>query len=179
MKPVVISGCSGGGKSTLLAELGRRGFATSDEIGRQVVRAGEADPIADPGHFAALVAAREIKRARATDGLVFFDRSLVDQIALARRMGQALPPELGDIAPLDFYHERVIFAPPWPELFAQDAERRHDFPAAMDEYIDLHRVYPTFGFTLIDLPRASVSDRADFVLHALDQPLSLWGSSAS
>jgi predicted ATPase len=28
---VVISGCSGGGKFTLLAELGRRGYATVEE----------------------------------------------------------------------------------------------------------------------------------------------------
>ncbi len=35
---VVLSGCSGGGKSSLLAELGRRGFATYEEPGRQVVK---------------------------------------------------------------------------------------------------------------------------------------------
>jgi len=34
---VTISGCSGGGKSTLLAELRRRGFVTIDEPGRRVV----------------------------------------------------------------------------------------------------------------------------------------------
>jgi predicted ATPase len=31
---VVISGCSGGDKSTLLIELGRRGYATVEEPGR-------------------------------------------------------------------------------------------------------------------------------------------------
>src|SRR6516165_9149624 len=35
---VVISGCSSGGKSTLLAELGRRGHATVEEPGRRIVR---------------------------------------------------------------------------------------------------------------------------------------------
>jgi predicted ATPase len=35
---VVISGCSSGGKSTLLAELGRRGYATVEEPGRRIVR---------------------------------------------------------------------------------------------------------------------------------------------
>jgi predicted ATPase len=34
---VVISGCSGGGKSTLLAELGRRGHSTVEEPGRRIV----------------------------------------------------------------------------------------------------------------------------------------------
>jgi len=35
---VIISGCSGGGKSTLLAELGRRGYAVVEEPGRRIVR---------------------------------------------------------------------------------------------------------------------------------------------
>jgi predicted ATPase len=35
---VVLSGCSGGGKSTLLIELGRRGYATEEEPGRRVVK---------------------------------------------------------------------------------------------------------------------------------------------
>ena len=36
--PVVISGCSGGGKSSILAELGRRGYHVIPEAGRQIVR---------------------------------------------------------------------------------------------------------------------------------------------
>jgi predicted ATPase len=35
---VVISGCSGGGKSTLLNELGRRGYATVGEPGRRIIK---------------------------------------------------------------------------------------------------------------------------------------------
>src|SRR5690349_20035932 len=35
---VIISGCSGGGKSTLLADLARRGHAVREEAGRQVVK---------------------------------------------------------------------------------------------------------------------------------------------
>ena len=35
---VVISGCSGGGKSTLLIELGQRGYATVQEPGRRIVK---------------------------------------------------------------------------------------------------------------------------------------------
>lgn len=33
----ILSGCSGGGKSTLLAELGRQGVVTVDEPGRLIV----------------------------------------------------------------------------------------------------------------------------------------------
>jgi predicted ATPase len=35
---VVISGCSGDGKSTLLAELSRRGYCVVEEPGRRIVK---------------------------------------------------------------------------------------------------------------------------------------------
>ncbi len=35
---VVLSGCSGGGKSTLLAELRRRGHACVEEPGRRIIQ---------------------------------------------------------------------------------------------------------------------------------------------
>ena len=51
---VTISGCSGGGTSTLLAEFQRRGFATIEEPGRRIVgeelnRGGSALPWVDGG----------------------------------------------------------------------------------------------------------------------------------
>ena len=45
----VLSGCSGGGKSTLLAALARRGFATVEEPGRRIVaEETERSTYADP-----------------------------------------------------------------------------------------------------------------------------------
>ena len=54
---VVISGCSSGGKSTLLTELLQRGYATVEEPGRRIVReellgAGRALPWVDEIAFA-------------------------------------------------------------------------------------------------------------------------------
>jgi AAA domain len=55
---VVISGCSGGGKSTLLIELGRRGYATVEEPGRRIVKEERLGEAADVGKgFVAGVAA--------------------------------------------------------------------------------------------------------------------------
>ncbi|MGO4213890.1 AAA family ATPase, partial [Terriglobus sp. YAF25] len=35
---VILSGCSGGGKSSLLEELARRGYSVVEEPGRRIVR---------------------------------------------------------------------------------------------------------------------------------------------
>jgi len=54
---IVISGCSGGGKSTLLSELKRRGHAVVDEPGRRIIAeemgsGGQALPWVDLAAFA-------------------------------------------------------------------------------------------------------------------------------
>ena len=60
---IVITGCSGGGKSTLLSELASRGFSVVLEPGRQIVKeqqaiAGRALPWKDLDHFLELALSR-------------------------------------------------------------------------------------------------------------------------
>ena len=60
---VVVSGCSGGGKSALIAEMAARGYRIFPEPGRQVVKeealiGGEALPWPDPRRFAERCIAR-------------------------------------------------------------------------------------------------------------------------
>jgi hypothetical protein len=83
---VVISGCSSAGKSTLIAELGRRGYAVVDEPGRRIVkeelaRGGSALPWVDGVAFARRameIALADRAAAGSLDGWVFFDRGLID-----------------------------------------------------------------------------------------------------
>jgi len=83
---ILISGCSGGGKSTLLDELARQGLATIGEPGRRVVRdelasAGDALPWIDALAFVRRIIAMaqaDYEAARALPGPVFFDRGLID-----------------------------------------------------------------------------------------------------
>src|SRR5579871_994273 len=83
---VVISGCSGGGKSTLLAKLSRRGYTVVEEPGRRIVKeelesGGSALPWIDGAAFARRAIAMALAdRASAgtPDSWVFFDRGLID-----------------------------------------------------------------------------------------------------
>jgi predicted ATPase len=167
---VIISGCSGGGKSTLLAELGQRGFVTIEEPGRRVVReelasGGDALPWIDGIGFARRISAlakQDYNAARARPGPVFFDRGLIDAaVALEHLTGE---PILADLAIRHRYSNPVFLAPPWPELFASDAERRHDFTSAVTEYSRLAAAYPALGYDVILLPKVSVAKRLAFIL---------------
>ncbi len=172
---VMISGCSGGGKSSLLAELAGRGYATVPEPGRRIV-AKETDPDSprlpwnDLGTFARAaldMACVDHERASNQKGIVFFDRGVVDAMtALEKADGVPLSAELADRYR---YDDRMFLAPPWPEIFTNNAERRHGFHAAVDEYERLTAAYAKLGYECRLLPRTSITGRADVILEWLEQ----------
>ncbi len=170
---VVISGCSGGGKSTLLADLKRRGFSVVEEPGRRIVQAellsnGKALPWIDPHAFlqkAIAVALDDIASVGDPGEWVFFDRGLIDAaIGLQHLTGEPIPETLNLI---QHYHQRVFLAPPWPEIYVQDTERRHELDTATAEYLRLLEAYPSLGYDTSILPKIEVTQRADFILKTL------------
>jgi predicted ATPase len=159
---ILLTGCSGGGKSTLLAALSERGFATVEEPGRRVIRAGGPTPWEDlPGFLRACfdLAEADFARAAGYAGPVFFDRGMIDAASGLDALGEPVPA-----APLSrCRYDAALLAPPWPELFGQDAERRHGWDAAVAEYDRLVRDLPRYGYAPRLLPRAPVAERADWV----------------
>jgi predicted ATPase len=170
---VVISGCSGAGKSTLLAALARRGHAVVEEPGRRIVRqeldsGGSALPWVDAAAFARRaidLSLADLAAARGATGWVFFDRGLIDaELALRDATAQPSAEASGGAR---HYHQRVFLAPPWPEIFRQDPERRHGYDSAVVEYERLAATYPALGYKIIVLPKIAVEARAGFVIATL------------
>jgi predicted ATPase len=170
---VVLSGCSGGEKSTLLAEFRRRDHDVVDEPGRRIVQ----DELRISGHTlpridAAAFARRAVKTALADreaastkPGWVFFDRGLVDAAcALEHCTGE---PVLETLGRLHRYHPTVFLAPPWPEIYGSDPERQNGFDAAIAEFERLAQAYPKLGYRTVLLPKVSVPERAALVLERL------------
>jgi len=58
-------------------------------------------------------------------------------------------------------------APPWPEIYETDPERRHGLSTALAEYSRLIETYPSLGYEVLILPKVGVSERADFILNTL------------
>lgn len=170
---VVISGCSSGGKSILVAELKTRGYPVVEEPGRRIVReelaaGGSALPWVDHIAFArrAFAMALADRVAAPWDGWVFFDRGLIDAAAALERLTGE--PALKALRKANRYHRQVFLAPPWPEIYRTDHERRHGLDVALAEYSRLLETYPSLGYEVSILPRVGVSERADFILRALD-----------
>ena len=185
---VILSGCSGGGKSALLAELARRGLAVYEEPGRQVVKeqlfiGGDAVPWADVDGFVALTVSRAIYNLVSAARIgrpAVFDRGIIDQIAGLELLGRPVPPSLAAAAVRFHCHRRIFLVPPWPEIFANDTERRHSFADAEQDYAGLLRAYVRHGYDPVILPKAAVATRADVMLAMLGADwLSRWSAVRS
>ncbi len=164
---VVLTGCSGGGKSTLLAELSGRGFATVKEPGRRVIAAERASggtgfPWDNIQRFSALAFWMAVAdHAAAGDGITFFDRSALDQAAWYAREGHEVPGVLPE------YDPQIFLVPPWSEIYETDADRQHGWNTAVREYEDLMQRLPVWGYQCHVLPKASVAERANWLLGKL------------
>ena len=171
---VVVSGCSSGGKSTLLAAMHQRGYPIMPEPGRQIVKeqqliGGTALPWQDSVEFCRMCLVRGMyffNTATPTDKPVLFDRSIVDAARALIRQG-INDDSIQSAITRYRYAQTVFLVPPWPELFVTDAERRNTFAAAEAEYADLLAAYANYGYDVVIIPKASVDDRADFLIHAL------------
>lgn len=175
-KLVVISGCSGGGKSTLLSELSNKGYAVVSEVGREIVQEqlaikGDMTPWQNPQAFCEMMIERSIAayhRAKtmttAMNQVVFFDRSFLEGVSYYQSL--KIDKYNHFIEELRYY-PTIFMAPPWKDIFCQDDERKHSFEDALIEYERLLKFYPEQGYQIIALPKVSVEERVEFLLSAI------------
>jgi predicted ATPase len=167
-----ITGGPGSGKSTLIDALAGHGIFSMPEAGRsilqdQVAIGGEALPWSDRRAFAELMLSWEIRSYRAAlrrSGQVIFDRGVPDVVGYLRLSGLPIPLHVERAAQMFRYHRRVFVAPPWPEIFAPDTERKQSFEQAEATYETMIETYSAFGYELIPLPLPSVEERVRLVL---------------
>jgi predicted ATPase len=168
----VLTGGPGSGKSTLIGALERVGYSVSPEAGRGVIRdqmaiGGQALPWGDRQAFAELMLSGEMRSyriAQAGTGPVFFDRGVPDVVGYLRLSGLPVTPAVEKAARVFRYNPHVFVAPPWPEIFRQDEERKQDVEEAVRTYETMKTVYGAYDYSLIELPRAGVEERLRFVI---------------
>ena len=176
----ILTGGPGAGKTTLLAALGMAGYACPPESGRGVIQdqvaiGGMALPWREPLLFAELMLSWDMRSWRMVEGSVgpvVFDRGLPDVIGYLRTVGLPVPAHIERAAQQFRYNRTVFIAPPWPEIFEQDAERKQTVEEAQRTYESLVATYNEHGYELVELPRASVAERAQFVRARIDQSVS-------
>lgn len=164
----MISGFSGGGKSTLLAELARCGYAVVAEPGRRIIaeaHAGDGStlPWVDAAAFARRALEMSMNDFEAASGLTFFDRGVVDATVAIAATGGAHPTSAIQCVRYD----RLFLAPPWPKIFVNDNDRRHSLDKALRDYERVRQAYLDAEYVPIMLPLDTVEARADFIVGEL------------
>jgi predicted ATPase len=173
MRRIVITGGPGAGKTTLVAALSKRGFTTVAESARQVIAerlARGETPRPSPEAFAREILRRDVEKyfaQPANSELVFYDRNVIEAIAMLHEATPLPEPELqGPLATYPFF--KTVFAlPPWEAIYRTDTERDHSFAHSERVYHELVRWYRSCGYAVHHVPRAPVEQRAKHVLHVL------------
>jgi predicted ATPase len=169
---IVIAGGPGSGKSTLINALSESGEICYEESSRVLIReqlatGGRLLPWDDLAAFAQECGER--MRAQITHsahcGTSFFDRGLPDLIGYLNRGGHCAPEDWRTAS--HAYASVVFFAPPWREIFLNDAERPQTFAESQELSTHIRRAYLDCGFRIIELVKASVGDRRRQVLDYL------------
>lgn len=172
---IVITGGPGSGKTSLIEALAASGHAVRPEAGRAIIRDqqvidGRGLPWVDPALFAELMLAADLRshaEALAGRGRVLFDRGLPDIAGYLSLCGLPVPAHVERAARRLRYRRTVFIAPPWRDIFTQDAERKQDFDEAERTHAAMTETYPRYGYALVELPRKSVAERVSFVLDHL------------
>jgi len=170
-----ITGGPSTGKTTLLAELEKRGFKTVPEAARAVIDRAASKGIsveqlrADEQKFQEEVTQLkdEIGSKIDTSQTVFFDRGMQDTEAYMQYYGFEMSPEIKKM--MDTYRYRLVFLlddlPVYEENYARVEDEK--FLVAIRQL--LYDVYSSYGMRPICVPAVGVVERADFILSKIKE----------
>jgi predicted ATPase len=163
---VVVTGGPGAGKTTLLDALRARGREVTTDVARALIRA---DPRVrdDEASFQDAILAGEVSAYAAALALppvpVFFDRGVPDVAASYVLRSLAVPPHVDAAVREHPYATRVFVAPPWPDIYVNDAERVQPYEHAVRVHAAIVETYTRYGYDLVPLPLAPVQQRVAFL----------------
>lgn len=169
----VLTGAPGSGKTAILDELAavvpNMGEPAREILAEQRATGGAGTPDRDPSRFVELLLLRSIEKHRAAQqlaGSVLFDRGLPDCVAYSIVLGIDPTPSLR-ASDVYRYGRRVLLLEPWKEIYVTDDERTMSFAATKGFQEAIKDAYDRTGYTLLEVPRGSVAERAAFVRAAM------------
>ena len=171
---IVFTGGPGAGKTSVLEYLDNLGYQSISESGRKVIQeqvaiGGRALPWKDKIAFRDLMLAQEVinHQTYTASNILFYDRSVIDCYGYSQLEQIFLSTELINRCNELMYNPKVFIFPPWEEIYKNDEERKQDFSQAVATYQQMVKAYERFGYQLVEVPKASVTDRSNFVINNL------------
>ncbi len=177
MPRFVLTGTPGAGKTAIVRALERAGLPVVEEAATDVIALeqalGRPEPEQDPRFLDKIVSlqrARQLASPRAGSEPVFFDRSPVCTLALARYAGLAVPAalaaELERVLTGRVYELEVFFVRN-QGFVTPTAARRIGFDDSLRFERVHEQVYAELGFRLTDVQAGPVPERAALIAAAV------------
>ncbi|HHF2887803.1 AAA family ATPase [Vibrio diabolicus] len=171
---VIFTGGPGSGKTSVIKLLCRMGYQSAPEVGRKVIQAqvksqGSALPWLDKTAFRDEMVLEEINNYEnfGDTEITLYARSIIDSYGYSKLeripISELLLAKCGEFD----YCRKVFIFPPWEEIYENDTERKQDFNEAVATYNEMVSAYTEFGYDLIEVPKASVKERAQFIVSKL------------
>jgi predicted ATPase len=174
-KRIVITGGPGSGKTTLINHIERLGYSTMEEVSREIINEAREEGIdqlflTDPMLFSQkLLESRllQFEKAKELDtDYVFYDRATPDITAYMDFIGSLYSAEFEKPCYTHLY-DCVFLLPPWELIYTKDNERYETFTQAKKIYKSLCDGYKKYGYTIVEVPQASIEQRSDFIFNYL------------
>ena len=170
---VLLIGGPGTGKSTLMKVLSEKGQVCYPEISRQITLEAQKQGteqlfLKDPLLFSQKLLEGRIGQYQNAlseqANLVFIDRGIPDILAYMHFIGDKNYPQHFTQACCDYRYTKLFILPVWKDIYLSDNERYEDFEQAQQIQKHLVETYQNFGYQLIEVPKDTPENRADFVL---------------
>jgi predicted ATPase len=168
----VITGAPSAGKSTVIAELAKRGYATVEEQGRLLIdqelakgKTLEEVNVDSPDFEVAWTKFQRAREAEVDPGtLTFFDRGRLDTLAYFAYYSWPIPSEITELCQEANYRKVFLL-----ELLDYDKDYARvetaETAAAMQELFG--KAYADAGYEVVRVPRGSVEERLTLILSHL------------
>lgn len=168
------------GKTSLLHELEQRGFTVIPETIHDPTKGqrdldGKGLPRDNREHYRDLLFECSLEHFEKVmdDHLgndpIFFDRGFLDAICYANLTGIQIKSTMKMMAETCRYNDHVFILPPWKEIQQTEGRQKQDWNEAVFTYNKMIQTYRSYQYDLIEVPRVSVSERADFVLDHINK----------
>lgn len=172
---VVIIGGPGTGKTTIIDGLVSKGHCCYPEISREITLEAKKQGIEQlflekPLLFSELLL--EGRKKQFNNAIsephktVFIDRGIPDVLAYMHYIGDSYPAFF-DEACREHKYSKIFILPPWEEIYESDEARYENFEQAKLIYNHLTETYQKYGYNLIEVPRATVEERIEFIFKHL------------
>lgn len=169
----LFTGPPGAGKTTLLDALAKQNQFVVPEVARAIIKqqqatGGNATHMGDRiaySHLMLTASIADFLNCDVKDHCVFFDRGIPDLYSYTKRFCGGLSTEVSQAVLQYRYNTKAFIFPVWPEIYCHDTERKQTLEEAIDTYYAVKEGYTACGYTLIEVPKLSVSERVDFILN--------------